>query len=101
RWATVVTLILLGTNIILPVVMLFARLEARFSPVKIWTEFWPQVRGSLTIGYYAAVVAAIVAISAVTHWTRGLLAIAIVSFLIGGQILAISVIRISNRSGLI
>src|SRR5207249_10555576 len=90
RWATLVTLALLLINIFLPIAMLIVRLHVRLSPARIWDEFGPKVLGSILIGTIAAGVGAIAAMSASTRWTRGVLAIAALAFLIGGQILAIA-----------
>lgn len=97
RSAEAVAVILLAINIALPIVTLLARLHARLSPGKIWDEFSPKVLGSILIGLIAAAIGGVAAISASVRWTRGLLAVSVLSFLIGGQILAIALIRMSNR----
>jgi ABC-type Fe3+ transport system permease subunit len=101
RWAKLLTVLLLLVNIVLPIVMLFARLHARISPQKIWEEFSPKVLGSILVGAVAATSGVVLTLSASARWTRGLLVLSCLSFLIGGQILAISLIRISNRPHLI
>jgi ABC-type Fe3+ transport system permease subunit len=101
RWALVLAILLLALNIGLPIASLLMRLHAKLSPTRIWDEFSPKVLGSILIGSIAALVGAVAALSASVRWTRGLLAVSGLAFLIGGQILAIALIRISNRPTLL
>jgi ABC-type Fe3+ transport system permease subunit len=97
RWTIALTLLLLLVNIGLPVASLFGSLKIAFSPTSIWEEFGPQVQGSLLVAGIAAAVALIAAFFAAVRWLPGLLAVAGASFLVGGQLLAIAMIRLFNR----
>jgi len=70
------------------------------SITRMWDEFGPQVQGAMIVAGEAAAIATIAALSASGRWTPGLLALAGASFLVGGQLLAIGLIRIYNRPGL-
>jgi ABC-type Fe3+ transport system permease subunit len=97
RWAAIVAAALVLLNIGLPVWSLVASLREPFSIPYMWTEFGPQVQGAMIVAAIAASVAAIAAFSAAGQWTPGLIALAGASFLVGGQLLAIALIRIYNR----
>jgi len=96
-WISIVAAALVLLNIGLPVFSLFASLRERFSVPYMWTEFGPQVQGAMIVAAIAATVATIAAISAAGKWTPGLIALAGATFLVGGQLLAIALIRIYNR----
>ncbi len=97
QWAAAVTVALVAVNVGLPVWSLVHRLAQPFSPGRMWAEFGPQVGGAITVAAVAAGVAVVYAFSAAGRWTPGLLAAAAAAFLIGGQLLAIALIRIYNR----
>jgi ABC-type Fe3+ transport system permease subunit len=99
-WTMLATLALVAINISLPVWALIYSLRTGFSPARMWGEFGPQVQGAMIVATEAAVVALIAALFAAATWTPGMLAIAGASFLVGGQLLAIGLIRIYNRPGL-
>ena len=89
-------MLLIGLNIGVPVASLFASLRS-FSPSRIWGEFSPLVGGAMVVAGAAASVALLAAMSAAGRWSRGLLAVSGASFLVGGQLLAIGLIRIYNH----
>ncbi len=97
---TIATVLLLLLNVAVPVAALVASLRVPLSPARIWGEFGPQVSGAILVAAEAAALATIAAFYAAGRWTPGLLAAAAASFLIGGQLLAIALIRIYNRPGL-
>jgi ABC-type Fe3+ transport system permease subunit len=96
-WAAALTLLLVALNIGLPVWALVQSLHVRFSVPNMWAEFGPLVQGAIIVACMAAAVCAVLAFSSATRWTPGLMAIGGASFLIGGQLLAIALIRIYNR----
>jgi ABC-type Fe3+ transport system permease subunit len=100
RGTVVLAVILVLFNIGIPVGALFGSLRIPFSPTRMYAEFTPQILGALTVGGEAAAIALIAAISSGGQWVKGLLGIAGASFLVGGQLLAIGLIRIFNRPGL-
>jgi ABC-type Fe3+ transport system permease subunit len=100
-WITIaITVFLVLFNIGVPVTALIQSLRVPFSPPRMLAEFGPQVQGALLVASEAAAIALIAAISSGGRWVTGLLAIAGTSFLVGGQLLAIGLIRIFNRPGL-
>ncbi len=96
-WTVGVALGLMAVNIGVPVACLIGSLKVKLDPVKMWVEFGPQVVGALTVATLAAGVAIVASMFAAARWTRGLMVVASAVFLIGGQLLAIAVIRIYNR----
>lgn len=80
-----------------PLVALVLSLKRAFDPLRLWEEFSPQMLGSLLVAAVAGAVACIIGFGCVPRRSRGLLGAAILSFLIGGQILAIALIRVYNR----
>lgn len=97
RWTVALTVLLLLLNIGIPVVSLVASLTVPLSPRNIYDEFSPQLWGAMLVASEAAAVALVVSFFAAARWMPGLLAAAGASFLIGGQLLAIALIRIYNR----
>jgi ABC-type Fe3+ transport system permease subunit/sugar lactone lactonase YvrE len=83
-----------------PMLALFLSLKRRFDLPYIYTEFTPQVLGTLLIAAITGVVAMTLALCASPRRWRGLFAAALLSFLIGGQILSICLIRLYNREHL-
>lgn len=96
-WTTWLTLSLVLVNVGVPVLSLFESLHRRVDFVRMYLEFGPQVGGAIQVACAAALVAALAAFSSAGRWTRGLIAVAGASFLIGGQLLAIALIRLFNR----
>jgi iron(III) transport system permease protein len=96
-WASIVAVALVILNIGVPVWALVESLRIPFSVVNMWNEFGPQVQGAIIVAVIASVVACIAAFSAAARWTPGLIALGGASFLVGGQLLAIALIRIYNR----
>lgn len=90
-WLTV--LITLGV----PLISLILSLKRPFSISLIWDEFSPQVLGTLFVSGITGVVAMLLALTNSPRLRRGVLLISLASFLIGGQILAISLIWVYNR----
>jgi len=100
RWTVGVTVLMVLLNIGVPVVCLFASLRVNiFSAVTI-NQFGPQLWGALVVAGEAAMVALALALFSAGKWVPGMLAIAGATFLVGGQLLAIALIRIYNRPGL-
>ncbi len=96
-WAAVLTVALVLLNVGLPVAALVGSMRIPFSLPHMWREFDKQVWGAILVASIAMVAAAVVALSAAGRWTTGLLVAGGASFLIGGQLLAIALIRIYNH----
>jgi len=94
RWLAVIAVIV---AVIVPTVSLVLSLHVRRNPLDIWNEFSPQVLGSIAIALMAALVAFALACWVPVRRTPVALAMALVTFLVGGQLLAIALIRMYNR----
>jgi ABC-type Fe3+ transport system permease subunit len=97
RWTIALTIALLALNIGVPVYALIHSLAFGLSPQRMAQEFGPQLRGALFVACEATMVALIVSFFSAARWVPGSLAVAGASFLVGGQLLAIGLIRIYNR----
>ena len=97
RGATLITVLLLVINVGVPVAALVASLHRRLDLVRMYAEFGPQIGGAIEVAMAAATLAAVAGFSSAARWTRGLIAISAASFLVGGQLLAIALIRLFNR----
>ncbi len=80
-----------------PIVAMVLSLKRSFDVVRLWNEFSPQIMGSLLIASITGVVALLLSLFASPRLSRGPLFLALASFLIGGQILAIALIRLYNH----
>jgi ABC-type Fe3+ transport system permease subunit len=68
-----------------------------FSPSRIWIEFGPELTGALTVAGITSAIALFLAFLSATRWTRFSLILFALTFLLGGQLLAIALIRIWNH----
>ena len=101
RATVALTLFFVVLNIAAPIAALLVSLRNPDSIGDLIDTYWPNAAGALFVAACAAAAAIVVALSAGAKWIPGLLAIAAASFLIGGQLLAIALIRIYNRPGLV
>lgn len=85
---------------VVPIAALVLSLHGPIRPLRIWNEFSPQATGSLSIAAVAGLIAMGIAMAATVTRGRGLLALSILTFLVGGQLLAIAQIRLYNRGWL-
>jgi len=99
-WMMAITCLLVALNVGTPTLALVESLHIPFSIPRMWDEFGPKVQGSIFIACLATMVCLISAFSSAGRWTPGLMVVGSASFLIGGQLLAIALIRICNRRGL-
>jgi ABC-type Fe3+ transport system permease subunit len=90
------TALVLLLMIVLPFWSLIHSLHRSIDPVFIWKQFAPQASGSLVVAGMTAVIALILAAAASASPVRGAIALALATFLIGGQLLAIAQIRLYN-----
>lgn len=80
-----------------PVLAMILSLKQHSSFLDLWTIYRPQLLGSFTIAAVTALVAAALSILASVSPSPRATTVALLSFLIGGQMLAIALIRIYNR----
>ncbi len=101
-WTAVATLLVIAVNILLPIAALVGSLRIPFSPVRIIEEFAPPVTGSAIVALCTLAVAVVITLSASAALkpARWSLIAAIASFLIGGQLVAIALIRAFNPNAL-
>ena len=97
---TIAAAALVILNIAVPIAGLILSLKSIDTAARLWAEFGRAAVGSLTLFAVAAGGAGIVSMSASAFWIRGLLGVSVLSFLLGGEILAIALIRLFNRPGL-
>jgi len=96
RWTAVASLVLCIV-VVIPVASLVLSLSGPRSLSFIWAEYGPQVRGTMSIAGGATIVAAAVAFLACAGRSRLAILLAVASFLVGGQFIAIALIRLYNR----
>lgn len=72
-------------------------LRSEFSFARFWHEYQPQMIGSIVLAGTAAACAFAIAVCGSVRRTRLLLPLMLLSFLAGGQMLAIALIRLYNR----
>ncbi len=100
RWTTAWTVLLWLVIVGVPVASLIVAMRSRFDPLDWYDQFGDALDGTFLVAALAVAAAAIIALSASARRTPGLLAAAAICFLVGGQLLAIAVIRTFNRPGL-
>lgn len=99
-WANMGAVLVTAVMLVTPVWALVASLRRPLSPSTIWTEFAPELGGAMTVAGIVVAACLILALSMSARWIRGGLVVAGLSFLVGGQFLAIAAIRLWNRPGL-
>ena len=90
-------LIVVILTLVTPAAAMIASLHVRRSPAAVWQQFSPQATGSIVIACCAALVAGAIAFTGAMRPARGSVALSLAAFLIGGQLLAIALIRLYNR----
>ncbi len=83
-----------------PLVTLVHTLSIPIQPIFILQEFAPGVFGSMLGGVLAGSAALLLAVLATLGRSRGAIVANLITFLVGGQLLAIALIRIYNRPSL-
>ena len=99
-WSILLTCLLVLLTFGVPVASLVHSLSIPISPIHMWQQFGTPAMGAISIALLAILLTLLLSFSASGHWPRGLLLLAGFCFLLGGQLLAISLIRIYNRFGL-
>lgn len=95
-WAGIASVTLAAITLGVPVVSLVMAMRIGLSPSRIWTEFGPELTGALLVAAGTAALSLMLSLIAVAVWVRGSLLLAGLTFLIGGQLLAIALIRLWN-----
>jgi sugar lactone lactonase YvrE/ABC-type glycerol-3-phosphate transport system permease component len=90
-------LAVIGLTLVLPMATMVFSIHRPFDLERIWDTFNPPVVGTLSVALCAAIVALAISLCGlVTRMTRAG-ALGLLTFLIGGQMLAIALIRLYNR----
>ena len=97
-WAGIAAVLLAVVTLGVPVGSLIMAMRIPLSASHIWTEFGPELTGALLIAAVTVALCLLLSLVAVAVWVRGSLLLAGLSFLIGGELLAIAMIRIWSRS---
>jgi DNA-binding beta-propeller fold protein YncE/ABC-type Fe3+ transport system permease subunit len=100
RGVTVASLAVVTIAVVVPTVSLILSLEIHRPVSEVLNEFAPQVSGSLVIGVATGLAALAVAFFATAARSFWPLAVALVTFLLGGQLIAIAQIQLYNRPAL-
>ena len=83
-----------------PVVALLTSLNSNPPTSSFLSDLGSPLGGSVEVFLITFFVALLVAVSAATAWLRGLLPVAIASFLLGGELVAIVLLRFANEPNL-
>jgi DNA-binding beta-propeller fold protein YncE len=86
--------------LILPFGTMLGSVHRAFDPGRIWRTFYPPALGTLSIAAGAGAIGALMAASGLVRRLGWPLVLGLVTFLIGGQLLAIALIRLYNHPGL-
>ena len=101
-WVAAVGYIEVSLLMGVPIVSMIATHQGRADPLGIFVAYRPQLLGSLGLASCAAIVGAIIVLlGSVDRILRPLVALALASFLIGGQWSAIALIVLFNRPELV
>jgi ABC-type Fe3+ transport system permease subunit len=81
----------------IPILSMVLRHQRSFHPIQIWQQSGYLVGGSFQIAALAGFAAIFLAVAGLQSRPSWMLFVAIASFLVGGQLLAIALIRLYNR----
>jgi ABC-type Fe3+ transport system permease subunit/DNA-binding beta-propeller fold protein YncE len=87
----------IGVTLILPLAAMIFSIHRTFDLGRIWRTFSPPVLGTLAVAGMTGVVAIVLAACGLVRRFRWVGALGLVTFLVGGPLLAIALIRLYNR----
>ncbi len=87
----------LTVTLLTPIVSMLLSLQRPIDAARVWRVFAPQVGGSMALAGLAAAGALVLALAACVGRPRVALGLSLLTFLLGGQLLAIALIRLYNR----
>lgn len=96
-WARFGTGLMLLTSVMVPAICMIASLKRRTNVHRIWDTYSPQVLGSVFNATITGAIGFCLALIACTRRVNRPLLLSLITFLIGGQLLAIAGIRLYNR----
>lgn len=97
RWLGVASLVVVALTVGVPIAGMVLRHQRAFQPVLIWRQSGELVLGSLLIAALAGLAAVALSVAGMRRPSRVMLFLAVATFLVGGQLLAIALIRLYNR----
>jgi ABC-type Fe3+ transport system permease subunit/sugar lactone lactonase YvrE len=92
--------LLVGVTVVLPMLSMALSLKVAPNPARIWDEFSPQIVGSLIVASVTGIMALAIAMLCTAGDAPGAAMVGGVTFLIGGQLLAIALLTLYNRPAL-
>jgi ABC-type Fe3+ transport system permease subunit len=84
-------------TVVAPIAALLCSLNRPLNPLRIWREFAPQMSGSMFLASIASITVVVLMLDSLRRQRRRMIIPAGLCFLIGGQMLAIGLIRLFNR----
>lgn len=100
RWSKLAASLVITATVGLPLAAMALSVRRQIDFTQTWDAVSPQIIGSVQIAAVTGALALVIGLGSTLRRARGLLALAVVSFLIGGQLLAIADIHLYNRGWL-
>src|SRR5690606_17580536 len=98
RWPSkLATALILVLTLGVPTLSMVLAIQLPRSPWTLWRTFQPQIFGSLQLALAAGAVTVLVGLGTMVRHRRWTLALALTAFVLGGELLAIGLIRLYNR----
>jgi ABC-type Fe3+ transport system permease subunit/sugar lactone lactonase YvrE len=97
RASLVLAMLVVGVTVVLPLATMVGSIRRPFDLGRIWRTFSPPVAGTLSVAVTTGVIAATVALCGLVRRFTGVGVLGLATFLIGGQLLAIALIRLYNH----
>jgi ABC-type Fe3+ transport system permease subunit/sugar lactone lactonase YvrE len=94
-WGFSVLVVLIAVGV--PLAALAISLKTPVDPLRLWRTFQPPLTGSMIVATLSGLVALALGGAVLAARAPGALGVMLVSFLVGGQLLAIALIRLYNR----
>ncbi len=99
-WVVALAWVVMAFTVGVPMVAMYVSLKRHLSPMEVYNEFAPQATGSLVIASVSGIVALLLALSGALRRRPLAIVLGGITFLIGGQMLAIALIRLYNHPAL-
>jgi iron(III) transport system permease protein len=99
-WVIALAWVVIVFTVGVPILAMFLSLKRHLSPAEVYNEFAPQASGSIVIALTSGIVALCLALSGALRRRPLAIVMGGLTFLIGGQMLAIALIRLYNRPAL-
>jgi ABC-type Fe3+ transport system permease subunit/sugar lactone lactonase YvrE len=98
RWGSILlATLVIAVALVLPFGAMVGSIHRRFDLGRIWRTFSPPVLGTLSVAGMAGIIGIMLAAGGLVRRFRWPLVLGLVTFLIGGQLLAIALIRLYNH----